>query len=47
MHSNLAAFEGVVRLVDWAEMTGRRRERMIREEHDSKVILNELIFKLA
>lgn len=32
VHCKLAEFERAVRLVDWAEMAARRRERMMRGE---------------
>ena len=45
-HSKSAAFEGVVRLVDWAVIIGRSRERMMKGESDSSVIQGG-IFMLA
>lgn len=46
-HTKSAAFDGVVRLVDWADMAERRRERMIRGERESRFILSEAFFMLA
>lgn len=37
-HSKFAAFEGVVRLVDWAEMVGSSERRM-RKRWDGRFIL--------
>ncbi len=48
MHSKLAAFEGVVRLVDWVKMGGRRRrEMMVKVRWDGGIMVDGVVFGWA
>ncbi len=46
-HSKAGSFEGVVRLVDWAAMAGRRREMMVKVRWDGGIMLDGLVFGWA